>query len=84
MIGQAVTCDAQSQRNRANGQGLTPAQRQAAYRARKGTPVQVFMDPELLAELDAYIERQHQDRDVNATRSSVIAKLVRSSLLRKR
>lgn len=60
------------------------AQRQAAYRARMGVPVQVFLDAELLAELDAFIARQHQDRDVDATRSSVIAKALRNGLLRKR
>ena len=60
------------------------AARQAAYRARKGVPVQIFIDPSVLEGLDRYIERQHQDRDVNATRSSVIGKLLRAELLRKR
>ena len=60
------------------------AERQAAYRARKGTPVQVFLDAELVAALDEYIARQQMDRDADATRSSVIAKVLRSQLLRKR
>jgi len=60
------------------------AERQAAYRARKGTAVQVLLAPELVAALDAYIARQHADGDAEATRSSVIAKLVRTQLLRKR
>lgn len=73
-LAEVVTCHA----------GRTAAQRQAAYRARKGTPVQVFLDAETLAGLDAYIARQHKDGDVSATRSSVIAKQLRSGLLRKR
>jgi hypothetical protein len=60
------------------------AARQAAYRARKGTPVQVLLDPELVAALDDYIARQQADKDADATRSSVIAKLLRSQLLRRR
>lgn len=60
------------------------AERQAAYRARKGFPVQVLLDPELVAALDDYIARQQMDKDADASRSSVIAKLLRSQLLRKR
>lgn len=60
------------------------AERQAAYRARKGTPVQVLLEPELVADLDAYLERQRANVDPDATRSSVIAKLLRSQLLRRR
>lgn len=60
------------------------AERQAAYRARKGTPVQVLLAPELVAALDAYIARQHADGDAAATRSTVIAKLLTSQLLRRR
>jgi hypothetical protein len=60
------------------------AERQAAYRARRGTPVQVLLDPELVAALDAYIARQHGDGDADATRSTVIAKVLRTQLLRKR
>ena len=60
------------------------AERQAAYRARKGLSVSVLLEPALVDALDAYIDRQHRDGDVNATRSTVIAKLLRSQLLRKR
>jgi hypothetical protein len=60
------------------------AERQAAYRARKGTAVQVLLAPELVAALDAYLTRQHADGDADATRSTVIAKLLTSQLLRKR
>jgi hypothetical protein len=60
------------------------AERQAAYRARKGAAVQVMLDPELVVGLDAYLARQHADGDADATRSSVIAKLLRAQLLRKR
>lgn len=60
------------------------AERQAAYRARKGTPVQVLLSPELVAALDGYLARQHMDGDAQATRSTVIAKLLTTQLLRKR
>jgi hypothetical protein len=60
------------------------AERQAAYRARKGSAVQVLLDPELVAALDAYIARQHADGDADATRSTVIEKVLRTQLLRKR
>lgn len=60
------------------------AERQAAYRARKGTPVQVLLDPELVAALDQYIERQQMNVDPDTTRSKVIARLLGQQLLRKR
>jgi hypothetical protein len=60
------------------------AERQAAYRARKGAAVQVMLPADLVAGLDAYIARQHADGDVDATRASVLAKLLRAQLLRKR
>lgn len=61
------------------------AARQAAYRARKGQVVTVYIDAALKAELDAYIARQTMDGPPEMqTYSGVVEKLLRSQLLRKR
>jgi hypothetical protein len=60
------------------------AARQRAYRARKGTPVQVFLEPELLAELDAFRTRRAERVGGDTSRATVIAFLLRTQLLRKR
>lgn len=63
---------------------LTPAQRQAAYRARKGVQVNLLLPDDVKAGLDAYIARQHMDGQVAMTMSEVVVKLLRAQLLRKR
>jgi hypothetical protein len=61
------------------------AERQAAYRARKGgRSITVVLDDELGAAFDAYIARQHRDGNAALTKSEAIAKLLRTQLLRKR
>ena len=60
------------------------AERQRAYRARKGTPVQVFLEPELLAELDAFRVRRAEKIGGDTSRAGIIAHLLRTQLLRKR
>lgn len=60
------------------------AERQAAYRARKGACVSLQLPPDVKAGLDAYVARQHADGDSSATLSSVIERLLRAQLLRKR
>lgn len=60
------------------------AARQAAYRARKGRTVTVHLSEDTAAGLAAYLQRQHMDGDCDATLSSVIEKLCRQQLLRKR
>ena len=62
----------------------TPAQRQAAYRARKGKQCLVLLPDDVKAGLDAYLQRQHMDGQVEMTVSDVVAKLLRAQLLRKR
>lgn len=63
---------------------MTAAQRQAAYRARKGKQVNVMLPDDVKAGLDAYLVRQHMDVDPTLTQSDVIVKLLRAQLLRKR
>jgi len=63
---------------------LTRAQRQAAYRARKGKQVNVLLPDDVKLGLDAYMQRQHMDVDASLTQSDVIVKLLRAQLLRKR
>ncbi|GAH91999.1 unnamed protein product [marine sediment metagenome] len=63
---------------------MTGAQRQAAYRARKGSQVNVLLPDDVKAGLAAYIERQHMDGQAELTTSDVIVKLLRAQLLRKR
>lgn len=61
------------------------ADRQAAYRARKGgRSVTVLLEPELAEAFDAYMARQHSDGNAGLTKSEAIAKLLRTQLLRKR
>ena len=62
----------------------TAAQRQAAYRARKGKQCLVLLPDDVKAGLDAYLLRQHMDGQVEMTVSDVVAKLLRAQLLRKR
>lgn len=62
----------------------TAAQRQAAYRARKGKQCLVLLPDDVKAGLDAYLQRQHMDVDASLTQSDVIVKLLRAQLLRKR
>lgn len=62
----------------------TGAQRQAAYRARKGRQVVVLLPDDVLDGLDAYLARQHMDGQVDLTRTDVVVKLLRAQLLRKR
>lgn len=62
----------------------TGAQHQAAYRARKGRQIAVFLPDDVKAGLDAYLERRRMNGDPDATMSSVIAKLLSSQLLRER
>lgn len=59
------------------------AARQAAWRKRQGTPVQVMLNPDLVVTLDAYIARAALS-DPTVNRSKVIAKLLERQLLRKR
>lgn len=63
---------------------MTPAERQAAYRARKGATVSLILPDDVKAGLDAYLARQQANGDADATLSSVVAKLLRAQLLRKR
>lgn len=63
---------------------MTAAQRQAAYRARKGKQVAVLLPDDVKAGLDAYLARQRMDVDDSITQSDVIVKLLRAQLLRKR
>lgn len=74
MIQAVVTSDAR----------MTPAQRQAAYRARKGKQLALFLPDDVKAGLDAYLARQHMDGQVDVTVSDVVVKLLRAQLLRKR
>jgi len=62
----------------------TAAQRQAAYRARKGKQCLVLLPDDVKEGLDAYLRRQHMDVDPSLTQSDVIVKLLRAQLLRKR
>lgn len=63
---------------------MTPAQRQAAYRARKGKQVNLLLPDDVKDGLDAYLARQHMDGQPDMTMSDVIVKLLRSQLLRRR
>lgn len=74
MIAQVVTSDAP----------MTAAQRQAAYRARKGKQVNVLLPDDVKAGLEAYLARQHMDGQAELTVSDVVVKLLRAQLLRKR
>lgn len=60
------------------------AERQAAYRARKGRQVVLYLPDDLAAELDEYLARRQMNADPDATRSTVIEHLLRQQLLRKR
>jgi hypothetical protein len=62
----------------------TGAQRQAAYRARKGSQVNVLLPDDVKQGLEAYVQRQHMDGQAELTTSDVIVKLLRAQLLRKR
>ena len=62
----------------------TAAERQAAYRARKGETLTVQLDADIMAGLREYLERQHRDGDPSMTLSDVVARLVRTQLLRRR
>jgi hypothetical protein len=61
----------------------TGAERQAAYRARKGKQINVILPPDVAEAFSAYMERQAKD-GAAMTQSEVIAKLLRQQLLRKR
>lgn len=62
-----------------SGSAMTPAERQAAYRARNGlVPVTVELPDELVDELNEYL------RFKDTTRNAVFEKLLRTQLLRKR
>lgn len=61
----------------------TAAARQAAYRARKGQSITVFLPDEVMAEFVSYMTRHHMD-GTGGTVSDVIVNLVRQQLLRKR
>ena len=74
MIQAVVTSDAR----------MTPAQRQAAYRARKGKQCSLMLPEDVKVGIDAYLARQHMDGQVDLTISDVIVKLLRAQLLRKR
>lgn len=63
---------------------MTPAERQAAYRERKGRQVNILLPDDVKAGLDAYVARQNMDGQVGMTVSECIAKLLRAQLLRKR
>lgn len=63
---------------------MTHAQRQAAYRARKGKQVALIFPDDVKAGLDAYLERQHMDGQAGMTMSDVVVKLLRQQLLRRR
>lgn len=65
-------------------QYATAAERQAAYRARKGQTLTVQLDSDTMAGLRAYLARQHMDGDASLTLSDVVARLVRNQLLRRR
>ncbi len=74
MIQAVVTSDASK----------TAAQRQAAYRARKGKQLNVLLPDDVKAGLEAYLVRQHSDGQADLTVSDVVVKLLRAQLLRKR
>uniref|UniRef100_UPI000D38A754 hypothetical protein n=1 Tax=unclassified Variovorax TaxID=663243 RepID=UPI000D38A754 len=63
---------------------MTPAERQAAYRERKGRQVNILLPDDVKAGLDAYVARQNMDGQTGMTMSECIAKLLRQQLLRKR
>ncbi len=62
------------------------AERQAAYRARKGNVKGLAVDlpADLMAELGEYMKRQHMNVDPDLTLAQVVEKLLRQQLLRKR
>lgn len=61
------------------GQAMTPAERQAAYRARNAlVPVTVDLPRDLVEGLNEYLKFK------DTTRNEVFAKLIRNQLLRKR
>lgn len=61
------------------------AERQAAYAARKGQAVTFYLDAETAAALRQYMARRVDSREGNTlTQSDVLARLVRTQLLRKR
>jgi hypothetical protein len=62
----------------------TPAERQAAYRARKGQQLNIILPPDIKAALDDYMARHRADHDAAVTVSDVVCKLLRTQLLRKR
>lgn len=63
---------------------MTGAERQAAYRARKGKQVVLLLPDDVKEGLDAYLARQNMDGQLGMTVSDVVAKLLRAQLLRKR
>lgn len=69
---------------------LTPAQRQAAYRARKAAEGKVemsavFLSADTLAALQSYVDRQNKDvADKPLTLGEALDRIVRDRLLRKR
>lgn len=90
MIEQAVSpevaCPAVAAKKRGRpAKYASAAERQAAYRARKGGQSVALIVPDDVAEgIREYLKRQHMDVNPDMTMSDVIVKLVRQQLMRKR
>lgn len=82
--------ESQKRRGRpASGTALTPAQRQAAYRARKAQDgvkeTSVSLSVEVIDALKAYVERQNANvADEPLSVGDAVDRIVRAYLLRKR
>jgi hypothetical protein len=74
----------------ASGSALSPAERQAAYRARKaaagkGEMPSMFVAADVMDALKAYVDRQNADRAADPlTLGDAVEKILRDRLLRKR
>lgn len=62
---------------------MTGAERQAAYRSRRGRTVSVLLPDDLKQQLDNYIGQLRQDGRGNVTLSDVINELLRAELAQK-